>query len=252
VSIVANASDREQWYIPPQAQFERYQKGGHGDTLAAQPYTTIRVLAKRGFGPYSIRFDDLSQAASYIRNTEPKDTTVIPPPAIYDFFPGFTPGDTLSWDFASGYSSIAGPGYLVKGTMRWTVTDTSSGPAGKTTDIMQRLTAQWTRWTYSAPETTWISSDTTYVAIVEDVVHRVTIQIPLNWQGSSYSWQGSLQRWQLSMQRYSIMKSGDSLVTYAGTALYGANVYARKGYGIYRFSYSDSYLSHTTTDMVRR
>ena len=259
VEISSPPSLPEPWYIPPQARFPRYQLASEGETLVAHPSATTTVRGRKDAGVVSIEYTDgaggagHAEQARYQRGLEPVDTVVVPPPpALADFFPAFALGDTVAWNFTSGYSSVTGPGYQVSGIMRWTVMNKTSGTSGTTTTIMQRLSAVWTRWTYSTPETTWISADTTYVSITESPYHWATTRIPLVWQGSPNAWQGSLQTWEISVPRYINANAADTLVAYTGNGVYRASVFLKKNSGPFRFTYDETYLSRTTTDMVRR
>lgn len=259
VDISSPPSLLEPWYIPPQARFPRYQLASAGEALVAHPSATTTVRGTKDAGVVSIAYTDGPSAgghaeqARYRRGVEPVDTVVVPPPtALADFFPAFAEGDTAAWNFTSGYSSVTGPGYQVSGIMRWTVMNRTSGTSGTTTTIMQRLSAVWTRWTYSTPETTWINADTTYVSITESPYHWATTRIPLVWQGSPNSWQGSLQAWEISVPRYINANAADTLVAYTGNGAYRASVFLKKNSGPFRFTYDESYPSRTTTDMVRR
>ena len=136
--------------------------------------------------------------------------------------------------------------------MTWTVTGKSISGTATSTSIMQRLTGVWLRWTYGAPETTWISSDTSFVSITEDTTHAITIDLPLIWESSSYAWQGWLQRWTFRMARYAPQTPYDVLDAFTGNAEYGGTISSVKGFGPFRFTYRESYISSTSTDMVRR
>jgi hypothetical protein len=259
VDISSPPSYLEPWYIPPQARFPRYQLASEGEALVVHPSVTTTVRGRKDAGVVSIEYTDgaggigHAEHARYERGVDPADTVVVPPPPVLaDFFPAFAVGDTVAWNFTSGYSSMTGPGYQVKGIMRWTVMNKASGTSGTTTTIMQRLSAVWTRWTYSTPETTWINADTTFVSIVESPSHWVSTRIPLVWQGSAYNWQGALQTWEISVPRYITANAADTLVAYSGNDTYRTSVYVKKNIGPFRFTYEESYLSHTTTDMVRR
>ncbi len=247
VNIVPVTSYRQIWDRPPVLQMPRYQRASLGDTLLARPSYTTTVRARRDYGIFAVTYDDGTEVTTFARGP----VVITPPPPQYDHFPGFSPGDTLSWSYTSGYTSPTGPGYRITGTMRWTVIARDSVRA-VTTTIPQRLSGSWTRWSYAGPESSQVVSDTTYVTIVEWPYNRIELHTPFIWRSSTTTWQGWLLEWTLVTPRYAEKTANDTLTSYTGTGTYGGTVYAKRGFGPVRLTYDESYPAHAFANMVRR